>query len=113
MLLTLSLLKSHPSHDGDGLEGEESGVADFIIDDAVEHFLFVIPGKRRFADEHFEDEDTEAPPVHRSRVRCLRQDFRRQKLWSPAKSSGSISVPHALLAQAEIGDFDVTFGVQQ
>lgn len=64
---------THPPHDGDGLEREESGVAHLVVDDGVEDLLLVVPGKRRLADEHLENEHAEAPPVDRPRVRRLRQ----------------------------------------
>ncbi len=40
---------NYPSHDGDGFQGEEARVADFVVNDGVEHFLLVVPGKRRLA----------------------------------------------------------------
>lgn len=36
---------THPPHDGDGLCGEEPRVADFIVHNAVKHFLLVVPGE--------------------------------------------------------------------
>lgn len=33
---------THPSHDGNGLEGKESGISDFIIYNGVKDFLFII-----------------------------------------------------------------------
>lgn len=38
---------THPPHDGDGLGGEESWVAHFVVDDAVKHFLLVVTGEGR------------------------------------------------------------------
>ena len=46
---------THPSHDGDGLEGEEPRVPDLVVDDRVEHLLLVVARKRGLADQHFED----------------------------------------------------------
>lgn len=37
----------YPSDDANGLIGQEARVADFVIHDAVEHLLFIIPGERR------------------------------------------------------------------
>lgn len=37
----------YPSYDANGLVGQEARVAHFVIHDAVEHLLFVIPGERR------------------------------------------------------------------
>ena len=65
--------RTHPAHDGDGLEREEPRVADLVVDDGVEDLLLVVPGKRGLADEHLEDEDAQAPPVDRPRVRRLGQ----------------------------------------
>jgi hypothetical protein len=48
-------LLTHPSHDGDGLEREEPRVSDLVVDDAVEHLLFVVARERGLAHQHFED----------------------------------------------------------
>ena len=104
---------SYPPHDGDGLEGEEPRVPDLVVDDAVEHLLFVVARKRRLADQHLEDEDAEAPPVDRARVRRLRQDFRGQKFRRSAEGSGSVAEAHALFAEPEVSDLDVALGVEQ
>jgi len=95
---------SYPSHDGDGLEGQEPRVPHLVVDDAVEHLLLVVSRKRRLPDQHLEDEDAEAPPVDSPRVRRFRQNFRRQKFRRSAESAGPVAETHALLAQAEIGN---------
>ena len=38
---------TYPSHDGDGLQRQESRIANFVVDYAVEDFLLVIAGERR------------------------------------------------------------------
>ena len=37
----------HPSHDADGLGGEEARVTHFIVHDAVENLLLIVTGERR------------------------------------------------------------------
>lgn len=49
--------------------------------DRQTHLFFVIAGERRFSDEHLKDEYAEAPPVYCPRVRRVRQNLRRQKLY--------------------------------
>jgi len=46
-ITTLRKKTTYPSHDGYGFQGEESRISHFVIDDAVEHFLFVVPWERR------------------------------------------------------------------
>ena len=48
-------LLTHPSHDGDGLEGEKPRVSDLVVDDAVEHLLFVVARERGLTHQHLED----------------------------------------------------------
>ena len=36
-----------------------------------------------------------------------------EELWRAAECAGPVAVAHALLAEAEIGDLDVTLGVEQ
>ena len=63
--------------------------------------------------QHFVDQDPHPPPVHRSCVRRFRQHLRSQELWCAAEGAGSIPVAHALLAEAEVGNFQVAFCIQQ
>ena len=46
-------------------------------------------------------------------VRCLSEHLRRQELRGAAEGAGPVAVPHALLAQPEVGDLDVALRVQQ
>lgn len=39
--------ESHPSHDADGLGGQEARVAHFVVHNAVENLLLIITGERR------------------------------------------------------------------
>ena len=36
----------HPAHDADGFSGQEAGVANLIVDDAVKYLLLVVPWER-------------------------------------------------------------------
>lgn len=86
------MTSAHPPHDGDGFSGQEAGVADFVVNDAVKHLLLVVAGEGRLeeledkrgpprqrgafmrewggsgethlSDKHLKDEDAEPPPVH-------------------------------------------------
>ena len=104
---------TYSAHDSDGLEREEPRVADLVVHDAIEHFLFVVSRERGFADKHFEDKDTQAPPVDGSRVSRLCKHLGRKKLGSTAESASAVAEAHTFLAQAEIGNFDITLRIQQ
>lgn len=43
---------TYPPHDGDGLCGEESWVADLIIHDAVKHLLLIVTREGRLAEKY-------------------------------------------------------------
>ena len=45
-------------------------------------------------DQHLEDEDPQAPPVHGPRVRRLRQDLGRQELGRAAERTGAVPETH-------------------
>ena len=63
--------------------------------------------------QHLVDEHTEAPPVDRSRISRLQEDFGRQKLRRTTERARTVAKTNALLAQAEIGHFQVAVRVQQ
>ena len=104
---------TYSAHDCDGLEREEPRVADLVVDDAIEHFLFVVSRKRGFANKHFKDKDTQAPPVDGPRVSRFCQHLGRKKLWSTTESASAVAKAHTFLAQAEIGNFDIALRIQQ
>ena len=104
---------SYPPHDGDGFQREESRITNFIVDDTVKDFLFIVARERRLADQHFKDEDAEAPPVDGSGVRRFRQHLGRQEFGRSTECSRPVSKTHSFFAKSEIGDFHVAFGVQQ
>lgn len=124
---------TYPPHDGYGLEGEEARIADFVVDDAVKHLLFVITREWRLqarnlvskpsrgaelrktylSHQHFKYKNSQAPPVHCSSVRSFRQNFWCQKLWCPAEGSCAVAKAHPFLAETKICNFDVTLGVQK
>jgi len=52
--VSVVLIKSHlahPSHDGQRVGAQELGIANFLVNDAVENFLLVVPRKRRLCTE--------------------------------------------------------------
>ena len=65
------------------------------------------------SDEHFKDEDAEAPPVDGTGVRRFGEHFRRQEFRSSAEGARPVAEAHPFLAQTKIGDFHVTLRVQQ
>lgn len=105
--------QNYPPHNGDGLEREESRIADLVVDDTVKDFLFVVAGEWRLADEHLKDEDAETPPVDGSGVGRLCQHLWRQELGRAAESARPVAETHAFFAQTKVGYFDVAFRVQQ
>lgn len=65
------------------------------------------------SDEHLENQDAQAPPVDRPRVRGLGEHLGREELGRAAERAGAIAETHALLTQTEIGNLHVALGVQQ
>lgn len=98
----------HSSHNSNRLQRQKSGIANFVVDNRVENFFFVVTREWRFANEHLEDENSQAPPVDCSRVGCLGQHFGSEKLWRSTERSGSVAKAHSFFAQSEVGDFYVT-----
>ena len=56
---------------------------------------------------------TQAPPVDGTCVRGLEENLGRQELGRATKGARAISVADALLAQAEVGHFQIALGVEQ
>ena len=111
--MNAKLIMHYPPHDGDGFERQEPRIANFVVDDAVEHFLFVVAGEGRLADQHLKDEHAQTPPVDGARVRRLGEHFGRQEFRSAAEGARPVAKAHALFAQTEVGDFHVAVSVQQ
>lgn len=63
------MIWSNPSHDADGLGGEEARVAHLVVHDAVKHLLFVVTWKRRLKQTGMEKNgDVEISSLHLLRL---------------------------------------------
>jgi hypothetical protein len=75
------------------------------------HFLLVLRVEGRSAAQHLEDEDAEAVPIYSSVVAFAKQDLWGHVLGRPAHGVGQRA--SAELAEPEIGELDVTSGVDE
>ena len=65
------------------------------------------------ANQHFENEDAKAPPVHGSRVRWICQHFGSQELRCPTEGARSVTETHPFFAETKIRHLDVAFRIEQ
>jgi len=96
------------------LGAEELGHAQLGAQYLAHGLLAVLAGEGQRADEHFEHEDAQRPPVAHVRVALAAHHLGRHVLDGAAEAEGAVLVlEDGLLAQAKVGQGDVALVVQE
>ncbi len=76
------------------------------------HLMFVLVVKRRNANYHFVNQDSQGPPIYREVVPGANNHFRGQILWCATKRIGLLSVILNNFCEPEVCKHDVAIFVQ-
>jgi hypothetical protein len=82
-----------------------------LTKDSLEQFVLIVGVEGRKTAEHFVNDDSEAPPVHRLRVGFFENDLWSHVFGSSTETSGFVL--HVLLTETEICDYRVPVLINQ